>query len=51
MWFEQVAPTVGGERYTNLRLEGAVEWPRLGVEALVPELFKIFEAVYLYFVC
>ena len=32
-------PGAGGERYVSLLSEGAAEWTRLGVEALVLELF------------
>jgi len=32
-------PNTGGERYVSLLSEGAAEWTRLGVEALVLELF------------
>ena len=32
-------PDAGGERYANLRSEGAAEWPRLGVEVLGLEHF------------
>ena len=32
-------PSAGGERYDSLLLEGAAEWTRLGVGALVLELF------------
>jgi hypothetical protein len=35
-------PNAGGERYASLLSEGAVEWTRLGVEALVLELFVNF---------
>lgn len=34
-------PSAGAERYVSLLLEGAAEWTRLGVEALVLELFVI----------
>ena len=33
-------PSAGGERYVSLLSEGAAEWTRLGVEALVLELFN-----------
>ncbi len=33
--------SAGGERYVSLLLEGAAEWARQGVEALVLELFVI----------
>ena len=33
-------PNAGGERYVSLLSEGAAEWTRLGVEALVLELKK-----------
>ena len=32
-------PSAGGERYVSLLSEGDAEWTRLGVEALVLELF------------
>ncbi len=32
-------PSAGGERYVSMLLEAAVEWTRLGVEALMLELF------------
>ena len=32
-------PSAGGDRYVSLLSEGAAEWTRLGVEALVLELF------------
>ena len=46
-------PGAGGERCVSLLSDGAAEWTRLGVEALVLELNKKkhFGASYLYFVC
>ena len=32
-------PNAGGERFDTLLSEGAAEWTRLGVEALMLELF------------